>query len=281
MAVSKRVRFEVLRRDNHQCRYCGAAAPDAPLTIDHVVPVALGGSDDPSNLVTACKDCNSGKTSTAPDSRIVEEVSADALRWADALKQAAAERESKYAGKRARVHEFRELWEAWTVGGRTVDLPGDYGVSVHQLLAAGLTVVDFEELIEVAMTASQVRGAAAKWKYFCGCCWTRARQANDRAAEIVGLDDEEPEEDRNSEAYVMNQRASVEMQWQKHYGVDLAWCLCSYVSGRHQYCGSPACMREVVTLAHGVLMGPEYVFRIVSAPVSEVEESEEGEEVSE
>lgn len=41
MSVSKRLRFEVLRRDNHTCRYCGSSAPEVKLTIDHVVPVAL------------------------------------------------------------------------------------------------------------------------------------------------------------------------------------------------------------------------------------------------
>ena len=32
MAVSKRLRFEILRRDNHACRYCGQMAPDVKLT---------------------------------------------------------------------------------------------------------------------------------------------------------------------------------------------------------------------------------------------------------
>lgn len=39
MAVSKRTRFEVLRRDDHTCRYCGQSAPDVKLTVDHVLPV--------------------------------------------------------------------------------------------------------------------------------------------------------------------------------------------------------------------------------------------------
>ncbi|MGW6578921.1 HNH endonuclease [Streptomyces globisporus] len=64
MAVSKRLRYEILRRDKHACRYCGATAPDVPLRVDHVIPVALGGSDAPENLVAACEPCNSGKTST-------------------------------------------------------------------------------------------------------------------------------------------------------------------------------------------------------------------------
>jgi hypothetical protein len=64
MAVSKRLRYEILRRDSYTCRYCGASAPDVPLRVDHVTPVALGGADHPSNLVTSCEDCNSGKSST-------------------------------------------------------------------------------------------------------------------------------------------------------------------------------------------------------------------------
>lgn len=89
MALSKRLRFEVFRRDNHTCRYCGATAPDVKLTVDHVTPTALGGTDDPSNLVTACQDCNSGKSSSSPDATHVADVEQDALRWAQAKMQAA------------------------------------------------------------------------------------------------------------------------------------------------------------------------------------------------
>ena len=92
MTVTKRVRFEVMRRDGHACRYCGSIAPDVKLTIDHVIPVALGGTDKPDNLVTACADCNAGKTSTAPDAALVDEVSAETLRWARALSRASQER---------------------------------------------------------------------------------------------------------------------------------------------------------------------------------------------
>lgn len=60
--LSKAIRFEVLARDGFRCRYCGAAAPDAVLVVDHVTPVFRGGEDDLSNLVAACTDCNSGKS---------------------------------------------------------------------------------------------------------------------------------------------------------------------------------------------------------------------------
>lgn len=62
MSVSKRVRFEVFKRDGFKCAYCGATPNDGPLHVDHVDPKAGGGSDDPANLVTACAACNLGKS---------------------------------------------------------------------------------------------------------------------------------------------------------------------------------------------------------------------------
>lgn len=60
--LSKSLRFEILTRDGYRCRYCGASAQTATLHIDHVLPKAKGGRDDAANLVTACSDCNHGKT---------------------------------------------------------------------------------------------------------------------------------------------------------------------------------------------------------------------------
>lgn len=82
MAVSKRLRYEILRRDHHACRYCGAKAPDVKLNVDHVIPQALGGSDAPTNLVTACADCNGGKTSSMPGAEAVADVDQQAFRSA-------------------------------------------------------------------------------------------------------------------------------------------------------------------------------------------------------
>lgn len=59
--LSKKLRFEVFKRDAFTCQYCGAKAPDVVLHADHVVPVSKGGGSDPLNLVTACAACNQGK----------------------------------------------------------------------------------------------------------------------------------------------------------------------------------------------------------------------------
>jgi 5-methylcytosine-specific restriction endonuclease McrA len=61
--VALRLRWQVLRRDNFTCRYCGASAESAELHVDHVISRADGGSDEIGNLVTACIPCNLGKGS--------------------------------------------------------------------------------------------------------------------------------------------------------------------------------------------------------------------------
>lgn len=59
--LSKTTRFEVFKRDKFACQYCGKAAPDVVLVIDHIDPVAKGGTNDILNLITSCDPCNSGK----------------------------------------------------------------------------------------------------------------------------------------------------------------------------------------------------------------------------
>lgn len=60
-SISKKLRFEVFKRDSFKCQYCGKSAPDVILHVDHIVPVKEGGTNDISNLITSCSDCNLGK----------------------------------------------------------------------------------------------------------------------------------------------------------------------------------------------------------------------------
>ena len=59
--LSKSLRFEVFKRDSFTCQYCGAKAPDVILEVDHIKPVAEGGTNEILNLITCCRDCNRGK----------------------------------------------------------------------------------------------------------------------------------------------------------------------------------------------------------------------------
>ena len=62
VVLSKR---NVLKRDNHQCQYCGAT--DKKLTIDHIVPRTFGGLATWENLVCACVACNNKKGDYRPE----------------------------------------------------------------------------------------------------------------------------------------------------------------------------------------------------------------------
>jgi len=60
-SISKALRHKILKRDRFTCQACGARSPDVELEVDHKVPVSKGGTDDESNLITLCTDCNRGK----------------------------------------------------------------------------------------------------------------------------------------------------------------------------------------------------------------------------
>jgi len=60
--ISKRLRFEVFKRDRFTCQYCGRKPPDVVLHCDHLTPVSANGSTDSFNLITSCEDCNLGKS---------------------------------------------------------------------------------------------------------------------------------------------------------------------------------------------------------------------------
>jgi 5-methylcytosine-specific restriction endonuclease McrA len=64
--VTPRQRARILERDGFKCRRCGNGPDVAPLEIDHVVPVALGGATTTDNLQTLCQPCNVGKSATFP-----------------------------------------------------------------------------------------------------------------------------------------------------------------------------------------------------------------------
>ena len=62
--IPARLRFAVLDRDHFTCQYCGRriGEPGVRLHVDHRVPVSKGGDNAMSNLVTACEECNLGKS---------------------------------------------------------------------------------------------------------------------------------------------------------------------------------------------------------------------------
>lgn len=61
--IAKFNRKAILKRDYFTCQYCGFAGTTHQLSIDHIIPRALGGVNSFDNCVTCCKPCNSKKGS--------------------------------------------------------------------------------------------------------------------------------------------------------------------------------------------------------------------------
>ena len=74
--LTARERFDVLRRCNFACYYCGlpAAGGVVKLEIEHVIPVSRGGTNAQWNLVAACGPCNAGKSDLPIPQEIVQQI---------------------------------------------------------------------------------------------------------------------------------------------------------------------------------------------------------------
>lgn len=184
MAVSKRLRFAVFQRDDHTCQYCGIRAGDqgTVLQIDHILPVSMGGRDEPTNLITACRDCNSGKSSSTIDQPKVAAPSIDAARWARAIEEATKERRSTAAEEKAACDAFLRHWP-WSYP------PDDWRPSVAKFIRMGVSADDVERIILLA--ADRTFGFEHCWRYFCKVCWSEVDAVRERAKVLL---EREPEE---------------------------------------------------------------------------------------
>ena len=67
-SVGAAIQWGVWQRDDFRCMYCGAEGGiNRPLTVDHFIPVELGGTDEMSNLISACRSDNKKKGSLSPE----------------------------------------------------------------------------------------------------------------------------------------------------------------------------------------------------------------------
>ena len=60
-------KHRLFARDRQICGYCGGHFPEGELTVEHITPVSRGGRHDWTNVVTACRSCNTRKGSRTPE----------------------------------------------------------------------------------------------------------------------------------------------------------------------------------------------------------------------
>jgi 5-methylcytosine-specific restriction endonuclease McrA len=59
-------RRNLFARDRNRCQYCGKRYPTSELSLDHIIPRALGGKSVWQNVVCACTNCNAKKGGRTP-----------------------------------------------------------------------------------------------------------------------------------------------------------------------------------------------------------------------
>jgi 5-methylcytosine-specific restriction endonuclease McrA len=171
-SMSKKLRFDVFKRDGFKCMYCGAHPPGVLLHVDHIKPVADGGKNNIDNLITACEPCNLGK-----GARLLSSVPMDLSEKAEAVKEREAQikgYQSVMEGKRLRLD--REAWSVVHLLLPGVDTASRDWMNSLRSFIDKLGVHDVTEAMEIAL-AKGFYSNNKTWRYFCGICWNKLRKA--------------------------------------------------------------------------------------------------------
>lgn len=165
--ISQTLRFEVFKRDQFTCQYCGSHPPGVILHVDHIVAVAKGGTNDEENLVTSCSSCNQGK----------------GVRSLSAIPQSLDERAADVAGRERQLLGYTTIMDAsrkriedevWEVARHLdlVDVEGSMPVEQFRSIKVFIEKLGKHQVLDAAEIAI-ARGPASGSRlflYFCGVC---------------------------------------------------------------------------------------------------------------
>lgn len=173
MAISKKKRFEIFKRDDFTCAYCGKKPPGTVLEVDHVIPKSKEGVDEPENLITSCFDCNRGKGKHSL--RIVPLKTAELMARAKELEDQVKEYCKILKVKRTREKSeieavdliYKEAFPGW-------QLSDQFKRTSLKRFFSVLSLEEIEDAMEYAVSRIKVSGDAIK--YFCGICWKKIRE---------------------------------------------------------------------------------------------------------
>lgn len=176
--TSRKLRFDVFKRDAFICQYCGRHPPEIILEVDHISPVSEGGKTEIDNLVTSCFDCNRGK-GKVPLSIIPQSLPDKAAEI--------QEKEAQLAGYRKilQAQVNREKRDCWRVADALIPDSSKTSIRKEIFLAIKrfLKRLDYHTVLEAAETANLKipYSENRRFKYFCGTCWAKIRTAENEA----------------------------------------------------------------------------------------------------
>ena len=173
MGISKKIRFEIFKRDGFKCAYCGKAPPAVTLELDHIEPKAKGGKDDINNYLTACFDCNRGKRDI-----LLEKIPAKLQENLEVLKEK-EEQLSEYRKFVAKIDRrvLKDISEVNAI--YSEQYPGwEFSDQFNNV-----SLRRFLQLLPKHLVIESLRISLSKWPeskdkvipYFCGVCWNKIR----------------------------------------------------------------------------------------------------------
>lgn len=176
-SITKKIRFEVFKRDGFRCAYCGKTPPEATLEVDHIQPKAKGGKNDINNYITACFDCNRGKRDTllakipnklSENLEILQEKEAQLKEYQKAIRKI-ERRINKDILDISKV--YSDAYPGW-----------EFSDNFKQIsLKAFLKSLAKTEIIDSLRTAicKLPKDRDNVIRYFCGICWNKIREGQD------------------------------------------------------------------------------------------------------
>jgi len=177
MSISKKIRFEVFKRDGFRCAYCGQTPPAVILEADHIDPKSKGGKDDINNLITACFDCNRGKTNIKLDKlppklsdnlEVLKEQEAQIKEYRKYIKKIEARKAND-------INKIGEIYTEQYPGWMFTDTFEK--VSLKRFLDS-LPVHEVEDSLHKAISKFPTDKDKVI-KYFCGICWNKIKAITD------------------------------------------------------------------------------------------------------
>lgn len=177
-AISKKLRFEVFKRDSFRCRYCSRGVESSILEIDHILPVSKGGQNNDLNLITACFDCNRGKSKN--------ELGCSALTIVDHKQEVKKMKEQRlqmeaYVVFQKERSDFESQLSSLALKAFTEMKTYNYLPDGAQTsVSAFIKSIGFEETklsADIAVSSFRERRNNNPWKYFCGTCWNKIKAA--------------------------------------------------------------------------------------------------------
>uniref|UniRef100_A0A6M3MAY5 Putative homing endonuclease n=1 Tax=viral metagenome TaxID=1070528 RepID=A0A6M3MAY5_9ZZZZ len=172
--LSKSLRFEVFKKDNFTCSYCGQKPPEIVLEVDHIVPVSKGGTDEILNLITSCFNCNRGKS----DKTLNTIIRPDAKEMSENIQQQVEQAKIyyKYLKEKDEILSI-EIEKVIEYFNNLFNQINYIGIQEKTTLKTFMKYFNAYELMEYLNIASQkVKYACEGFRYFCGICFTKIKE---------------------------------------------------------------------------------------------------------